>query len=119
KAISRDPQVLILDEATSALGAREVQHLFSVLREFRDRGRSIVFISHRMDEVREFCDRATVFRDGVDVGTIDVDRSESSEIVRMMIGRQLQDVFPPPLPRTEAPQPRLKVENLSWEHALD
>ncbi|MBX3071274.1 MAG: sugar ABC transporter ATP-binding protein [Thermomicrobiales bacterium] len=118
KAMSRDPKVLILDEATSALGGREVQHLFDVLRGYRDLGKSIIFISHRMDEVRDFCDRATVFRDGVDVGTIDVDRSESSEIVRMMIGRQLQDVFPPRPARPAAEKPRLSVENLTWAPAL-
>src|SRR5688572_11301944 len=52
KAISREPKVLILDEATSALGSRDVQHLFSVLRELKERGTAIIFISHRMDEVR-------------------------------------------------------------------
>jgi ribose transport system ATP-binding protein len=119
KAISRDPNVLILDEATSALGAREVRHLFEVLQSLRERGCAIVFISHRMDEVREFCDRATVFRDGVDVGVIDVDRSESSQIVRMMIGRQLQEVFPPKPHRPPVEQPRLVVENLGWGHTLD
>ena len=118
KAISRDPQVLILDEATSALGSREVQHLFAVLRGFREQGRSIVFISHRMDEVRDFCDRATVFRDGMDVGVVDVNRSESSHIVRMMVGRQLQEVFPHIPPRPNVENPRLRVESLSWGQSL-
>ncbi|CAN5822108.1 sugar ABC transporter ATP-binding protein [soil metagenome] len=119
KAISRQPKVLILDEATSALGAREVQHLFTVLGAMREQGTAIVFISHRMDEVREYCDWATVFRDGVDVGTIDVDRTGSSEIVRMMIGRQLQDVFPAKPARPEVETPRLAVENLNVGTALD
>jgi ribose transport system ATP-binding protein len=118
KAISRNPEVMILDEATSALGSREVQHLFTVLRDLKDQGTAIIFISHRMDEVRDFCDRATVFRDGADVGTIDVDRAESSEIVRMMIGRQIEDVFPPKPPRPEQETPRLTVEHLSWGTTL-
>jgi ribose transport system ATP-binding protein len=118
KAISREPKVLILDEATSALGSRDAQHLFSVLRGLKEHGTAIIFISHRMDEVRDFCDRATVFRDGVDVGTIDVDRAESSEIVRMMIGRQIEDVFPPKPPRPDVETPRLTVEHLSWGTTL-
>ena len=62
--------MLILDEATSALGKQAVEQVFAVLRALRERGMAIVFISHRMEEVRALCDRATVFRDGPHVGTI-------------------------------------------------
>jgi ribose transport system ATP-binding protein len=118
KALSRKPKVLILDEATSALGSRDVEHLFGVLRGLEEHGTAIIFISHRMDEVREFCHRATIFRDGRDVGAVDVDRTDASEIVRLMIGRQLQEVFPPRPPRPEQEQTRLRVENLLWGMSL-
>jgi ribose transport system ATP-binding protein len=118
KAIGRDPDVLILDEATSALGVQEVERVFQVLRQLRDRGKAIVFISHRMEEVRALCDRATVFRDGRDVGTVDVRTASQHEIVRMMIGRELEEVFPPLPPRPEAEEPVLAVANLSWGASL-
>jgi ribose transport system ATP-binding protein len=117
-AIGRDPRVLILDEATSALGGQEVERVFHVLRELRDRGKAIVFISHRMEEVRTLCDRATIFRDGRHVATVDVDRASQHEIVRMMIGRDLEEVFPDRPPRPKIEQPALHVEHLTWGTAL-
>lgn len=118
KAIGRDPDVLILDEATSALGQREVEHVFAVLRQLRERGMAIVFISHRMEEMRAVCDRATVFRDGRHVATVDVGTAGQDEIVRFMIGRELRDVFPPRPPLAEAAHSALEVRNLSWGAAL-
>src|SRR5581483_6715144 len=97
KAVGRGPRVLVLDEATSALNRRQVEQVFAVVRRLRARGAAVVFISHRMEEVRALCDRATVFRDGVDVGTVDVVRASNDEIIRMMIGRTLHEAFPPRL----------------------
>jgi ribose transport system ATP-binding protein len=114
KAISRNPDVLILDEATSALGKQEVEQVFTVLRELRERGMAIIFISHRMEEVRALCDRATVFRDGQHVGTIVVQDARRDEIIRLMIGRELREVFPPRPPRPEQEATLLEVESLSW-----
>ena len=74
KALRRRPRVLILDEATSALNRGQVEQVFAVVRRLRDEGVAVVFISHRMDEVRALCDRATIFRDGVAVGTVAVDQ---------------------------------------------
>jgi ribose transport system ATP-binding protein len=118
KAIGRNPDVLILDEATSALGAREVERVFTVLQRLRDAGMAIVFISHRMEEVRALCDRATVFRDGQHVGTVEMKKVRPDEIVRMMIGRDLDDVFPPKPPRPETEQTVLTVDDLSWGDSL-
>jgi ribose transport system ATP-binding protein len=114
KAISRNPDVLILDEATSALGKQEVEQVFTVLRELRERGMAIVFISHRMEEVRALCDRATVFRDGQHVGTIVVREARRDEIIRLMIGRALREVYPPRPPRPEQETPMLEVNGLGW-----
>lgn len=118
KALRRSPRVLILDEATSALNRRQVQQVFTVVRRLRGEGVAIVFISHRMDEVRELCDRATIFRDGVNVGTVDVARAGDEEIVRLMIGRPLREAFPPRPLRPEMEEPLFEVSNLSWEDSL-
>jgi len=118
KAISRNPDILILDEATSALGQREVDAVFKALRALKAGGMSIIFISHRMEEVRSICDRATVFRDGRHVETLDVAVTPPNEIVRLMIGRELSDVFPNRPERTDEPRIALEVGNLSWMHIL-
>jgi ribose transport system ATP-binding protein len=114
KALSRNPRVLILDEATSALNRREVEVVFNVIRQLRDRGTAIIFISHRMDEVQQLCDRATVYRDGTIVGTVEIGKAAPGEIVRMMVGRPLQDIYPRAAPRTEPAVPLLEVGNLNW-----
>jgi ribose transport system ATP-binding protein len=114
KALSREPRVLILDEATSALNRREVERVFTVIRQLRDRGTAVIFISHRMDEVQELCDRATVFRDGVSVGTVAIGETPPGEIVRMMVGRPLKDIFPPRPPQATSPRPLLEVQHLTW-----
>ena len=114
KALSRNPRVLILDEATSALNRREVELVFNVIRNLRDRGVAIIFISHRMDEVQKLCDRATVYRDGTTVGTVEIGKIEPSEIVRMMVGRPLKDIYPPALPHPDRPRSLLEVSNLTW-----
>src|SRR5260221_9347748 len=69
KAMSLQPQLLIMDEGTSALSAHDVSLVFEVMRRMRSTGRSVIFISHRMDEVTEIADNLTIFRDGKDVGT--------------------------------------------------
>ncbi|MBA3451114.1 MAG: sugar ABC transporter ATP-binding protein, partial [Chloroflexia bacterium] len=118
KALRRGPKVLILDEATSALNRRQVQQVFSVVRRLRDDGVAVVFISHRMDEVRALCDKATIFRDGEDVGTVDVAKARDDEIVHMMIGRTLRETFPPRTQRPEVETPLLEVSALGWDDRL-
>lgn len=119
KAISRDPDVLILDEATSALGLREVDAVFTALRSLRAAGMSIIFISHRMEEILSICDRATVFRDGRHVATVGVRTTPPNEIVRLMIGRDLDEVFPDRPDQQESPSAiALQVDRLTWTHAL-
>jgi ribose transport system ATP-binding protein len=118
KAVGRDPDVLILDEATSALGAREVEVVFAMVRALRERGKAIIFISHRMEEIAAICDRATIFRDGEDVGTVEVGKTRPDEIVRMMVGRSLTDIFPERPPRPDREQILLEVQSLTWVSAL-
>jgi len=89
-----DTRVLILDEPTSSLSEHDVRRLFAAIRRLRDRGLSIIYISHVLEEVHAIADRFTVLRDGATVGTGAVDGTPSSDIVRMMAGRQLDELFP-------------------------
>lgn len=119
KALVRNPQILILDEGTSALSLHDVRLVFEVIRRLRDEGRSVIFISHRMSEVEEIADTLTIFRDGQDVGSFPMGGVGRDEMVQLMIGRKLEQVFPPkPSRSTEQATPALETKNLSWEHAL-
>jgi ribose transport system ATP-binding protein len=93
KALSKEVQVIIMDEPTSALSDAEVQTLFTIMRELRRNGISIIFISHRLEEVLAICDRITVLRDGKNVGTLDAAEADEEKLIRMMVGRSLQDFF--------------------------
>lgn len=118
KALSHNPKLLILDEGTSALSVQDVEVVFQMIRRMRDRGRSVIFISHRMSEVEEIADTLTIFRDGEDVGSFPMGAVNYEEMVRLMIGRNLDQVFPPKPERAEPHQPMLEVEGLSWEPTL-
>ena len=89
RALDGDSRLILMDEPTAPLTPREVETLFAIARGLRDEGRTVVFISHRLEEVRALCDRATVFRDGRLVGTDDVAALGDDDIIRMMIGRPL------------------------------
>lgn len=89
KASSRNSKVLILDEPTSALTERETDLLFEIMKRLKSRGVSIIYISHRLDEIFRVCDRTTVFRDGKYVVTLDVDQTDKAQIVKYMVGRDV------------------------------
>jgi rhamnose transport system ATP-binding protein len=93
KSLSVDARVLILDEPTASLSAHEVERLFTIVRRLRDRGVSILFVSHRLDEVFALCDRATVFRDGKHVITTATSELTTADLVRHMVGRAVS-LFP-------------------------
>jgi rhamnose transport system ATP-binding protein len=93
KSLSLEARVLILDEPTASLSAHEVARLFTIVRRLRDRGVSILFVSHRLDEVFELCDRATVFRDGRHVITTATRDLTTADLVRHMVGRAVS-LFP-------------------------
>src|SRR2546423_3292819 len=86
RALARDPQLLLLDEITAALPSDLAERVFVVMRRWREQGRSVLFISHRLAEVRAICDRATVLRDGRDVGTLVPAESGEEAIVALMLG---------------------------------
>ena len=118
KALARDPKLLILDEATSALTAADVATVFAVLRQLREQGLAIVFISHRMHEIAELADDCSVYRNGCHVGTFTAGSKSPSEIIEMMIGRDVKSVFPPRPAQQSTEPPALKVTNLSWAGRL-
>ena len=104
KAMSFDPAVLILDEPTSALGHAEVRHLLAVVRGLRDRGRAIVFISHRMEEIEDIADRVTVLRSGRAVGSFPAREFDRAEALRLMLGEAAATAHTrPPEPPAAAP----------------
>ncbi len=95
KATLRRPDVLILDEATSALDSGQTALLFAYLNRLKARGVGIVFVSHRMEEIFALCDRITVLRNGEYVATVDTVETSTSALVQMMIGRDVEEAFPP------------------------
>ena len=94
KALMADAKVIIMDEPTAALTASETRGLFEVINSLRKKGVSIVYISHRMEEIFELCDRITVLRDGEYVGTENIAEIDLDHVVQMMIGRTIGERFP-------------------------
>lgn len=94
KALMVDAKVIIMDEPTAALSQSETVTLFKVVRSLKEKGVSIVYISHRMEEIFELCDRITILRDGQYVGTRNIPETNMDEIVKMMIGREIGERYP-------------------------
>nr|WP_316679277.1 sugar ABC transporter ATP-binding protein [Ralstonia chuxiongensis] len=94
KAVSFDSDVLIMDEPTSALSEAEVAHLFRIIRQLREQGKGIVYITHKMDELFEIADEFSVFRDGRYIGTHASTDVTRDDIIRMMVGREITQMFP-------------------------
>ena len=91
RSLASDSRLIIMDEPTAPLTPKEVATLFTIAGRLRDEGRTIIFISHRLEEVRALCDRVTVFRDGHKVATERVDKLSNADIIRFMIGRPLKE----------------------------
>src|SRR5690606_37019410 len=89
RALSMESRLIIMDEPTSALSASEVDRLLDIVRGLRDRGISVIYVTHRLDEVMAVCDRVTVLRDGRLVGSADVGEISVDDIIQMMVGRDL------------------------------
>lgn len=115
KALVSEPTLLILDEATSALDSTQVGLLFTALRQLQQRGTAVVFVSHRLDEVFAISDRITVLRNGEYVATVQTPEATTASLVKLMVGREMQDIFPPKpaLGTIQAAPVALSVRNLS------
>ncbi|MGI9157000.1 MAG: sugar ABC transporter ATP-binding protein [Marmoricola sp.] len=118
KALSLDARILIMDEPTSALTDNDVQRLFGVVRSLRDGGVGIIYISHRLEEIDALADRVTVLRSSRRVGTVDPHETPQREIIRMMVGREIEHLFrehgsEKPGAADEAEDLLLRIDNLS------
>lgn len=111
RAISCNAKLIIMDEPTSALTNREVVHLFSIMRKLKEEGKSIIYISHKLDEIYEICDTISVFRDGQYIGTEDSDKLAMDKMIQMMVGREITNMFPK-IP-CRIGEPYLEVNHLS------
>lgn len=111
KALSYNADLIIMDEPTSSLTDRETEVLFDLMRSLREKRVSIIFISHRLEEVFEIADRVTVLRDGKYIGTRLTSETDENEIIRMMVGRDLGEMFPKT--ETERRGVILEARNLS------
>jgi len=110
KAISFDAKVILLDEPTSSLTAEETQKLFKIIETLKAEGVGLVFISHKLEEIFQFCDRVQVIRDGQDMGSRPVEGVTEDQLVQLMVGREIEDRFPP---KTNTPgEVILEAENL-------
>lgn len=113
KSVSLNCKLLILDEPTSSLTDKETNKLFEVVRNLRDEGISILFISHRMPEIFAICDRASVFKDGKYVCTMNIADIDADDIIRAMVGRELGNLYPPKSICIDKKTELLKVEGLT------
>jgi len=117
KALGKNPQLLILDEATSALTSHDVETVYDLLGQLRDQDVSCLFISHRMHEVKALCDTLSVFRNGQHIETFAKGDKTDQDIVRLMIGRDVDAHFPPKKAHAVS-APVLSVKDLKWENQL-
>ncbi len=111
KALTRGARIIAFDEPTSSLSDREVRRLFSIIRDLKARGCAILYVSHRMEEIFELCDRITILRDGKHVETADLTAITRDQVVQRMVGRELADIYNY-TPRQHR-GPGLAVENLA------
>ncbi len=95
KAVSYDAKIIVLDEPTSSLTDEEVGHLFRIIRTLRERGCGIIYISHKMEEILQISDDITVMRDGTHIITAPASEMDMEKIIRLMVGRELSNRFPP------------------------
>ena len=119
KALARNPKILILDEATSALAAADVVKVFRMLKQLKQDGLAIIYISHRMHEIAQLADECTVYRNGRYVATFATGTKTDDAVVEMMIGREYSSVFPPLSEKKPDGAPVLRVRDLSWAGELN
>ncbi len=115
KALMKKPRLLILDEATSALGASVVERVFDLVREERDGGTAVLFISHRFHEIEALADRISVFRNGRRVETFEKGDHDYGEIINMMVGQKIEELFPDKPPTDDDAGIVLDIRDFNWE----
>ena len=121
KTLQENAEIIVFDEPTAPLTNDEIEVLFGIIRQLRDEGVTIIYISHRMDEIEELTDYVTVMRDGEVVGSSKTSETSRQEIIRMMIGRTLDETFPAREPSRDHGDevPVLEVRHLTNEKIKD
>lgn len=110
KALSFDAQVISMDEPTAALSDREVELLYAIIRRLTSQGVAVIYVSHRLKEIFDLCDRITILKDGALVSTDETAALTTDELVRRMVGRSIQSYFPDPVAGTAVGAPRLELD---------
>ncbi|MGM1016901.1 MAG: sugar ABC transporter ATP-binding protein [Actinomycetota bacterium] len=111
KALSFDARVISMDEPTAALSDREVELLYAIIRTLTARGVAVIYVSHRLKEIFDLCDRITILKDGSLVSTDETASLTTDELVRRMVGRSIQSYFPDPIEGTTVGEPRLELDD--------
>ena len=110
KAISANAQIILMDEPTSSISQEDAERLMEIIRNLRDSGVTIVYISHRLHEIGEIADRITVLRDGDLIDTVEASKTSNQQLISMMVGREMANIYPKA--EVELGEVVLKVENL-------
>lgn len=118
KTLSKEPEVVILDEATSALTENRVQWLLSLARKLADKGKIVLFISHRMGEIQNGCDKITILRNGINTGEMNVKEIQMDVVIASMLGRKIANYFPDIECHVQK-EKMLEVRNLTYTHILN
>lgn len=113
KSLSQDVKVMIMDEPSDALTNSELEYLFEIVKTLKQEGMAILYISHRMEEIFQLCDKVSVFRDGHYIKTMDVKDTTQEELIRLMVNRELNDTFPEFIP--DRGEKVLEVQNVCTE----
>lgn len=118
KALIKNAKLIVMDEPTATLTSHETDNLFEIVRDLKKMGVTIIFISHHMDETFELCDRITILKDGHYMGTYEVAEMNQDKIIRLMVGREMSEMFVPPIV-SPSDELMLEVRNLSNENVKD
>lgn len=118
RSLSEDIKLLVMDEPTASLAAAEVDNLLKIMRKIKEQGVTIIFISHKLNEIYEVCDRITVLRDGRYIGTDYTANITYNRLINMMVGRDIKDVFPPHISSSTG-EKILEVNNVSSDKVTD
>jgi len=117
KALSFDSKLIIMDEPSSSLTAEELKKLGKIINQLRDRGCSVIYISHKLDEIFEYCDLVTIMRDGCVIDTKPIEELDRAEMIAKMVGRTIENEYPP---RADfVGEPLLEVKNLNTNKLHD
>lgn len=116
KALSKEAKIIVMDEPTAPLTQKEIEHLFRVVDDLKKKNISVIYVSHRLAEIKEICDRMTVLRDGCLVGSADVKDTSIQDMIRMMVGREVKDMYP--RTQREVGEKVLEIRHLSTKDKL-